>query len=367
MRVGGAGALLLLFVGVTAGCGGRDQGDAVAATVAAEPGAYTCPMHPDVHQATPGLCPSCGMKLVAASPAAPEPAMGAAADGVLGTVQISTARQQLIGVKVAEVVEAPMDKVLVAAGTLASDENRLVETPSPVAGVVEQVLGNPIGQQVRRGEGLLVLRGEDGALTTVRATGTGHISWRVSAVGAKVPVGYNVCSIYDHAGIWVWVEIYESDIQWVSLGQAVSMTVPSWPGRRFDGKVTQVAPLLDPLKHTMRVRVDFANRDFSLKPGMSAVLQIHADAGARLSVPESAVMRTGLANVVFVAVGDGAFEVRDVSLGLLIDDRYEVTSGLTAGERIVVSGNFLVDSESRLQGVRTAWGGDRQVDPPGPR
>ena len=150
-------------------------------------------------------------------------------------------------------------------------------------------------------------------------------------------------------------EIYEADIAWVKLGQPASMTVPAWPGRTFEGKVTQIAPILQPDTHTMRVRVDFWNTDFLLKPGMSAVLQVHADVGTKLAIPESAVLRTGTEDVVFVAVGDGAFNVRDVTLGILVGEWYEVVEGLAVGDRIVTSANFLVDSESRLQGIRASW------------
>ncbi|MEQ1569113.1 MAG: efflux RND transporter periplasmic adaptor subunit [Myxococcota bacterium] len=311
-------------------------------------------MHPEVRDDHGGDCPSCGMALVPVTTGPP-----AASDTpAVPIVHVSTERQQLIGVRLTEVREVPLMKALVSAGTLASDETRVVETPSPVGGVVEQVLGNPTGQEVRRGQALLVLRTDAAEEVTVRAPATGHISWRISNVGAKIQPNYNVCTIYDHAGIWVWLEIYESELQWVRVGQSASMTVPAWPGRTFHGTVTQVAPLLSAATHTMRVRVDFPNRDFTLKPGMSAVVEIHADAGTKLAVPESAVIRTGRENIVFVAAGEGAFAVRDVQLGVLVGDQYEVVGGLTAGERIVTSGNFLIDSESQLQGVRAAW------DPP---
>jgi multidrug efflux pump subunit AcrA (membrane-fusion protein) len=313
---------------------------------------WTCPMHPEVRQHEPGVCPSCGMKLVERTPEPPAPA-APVGDRAFS---ISTERQQLVGVKLSTVEERPLQKALVAAGTLASDETRIVETPSPVSGVVEEVLGNQIGQEVRRGEPLLVVTTDDGTKATVRATATGHISWRVQSVGAKIPPNYNVCTIYDHAGIWVWVQIFESDIPWVKLGQPATMTVPAYPGRTFQGRVTQIAPLLDPETHTMRVRVDSANSDFALKPGMSAAITIHADVGPRLAIPEAAVLRTGAEDVVFVSAGDGRFLVRDVELGLLVGDQYEVVRGLAPGDRIVTSANFLVDSESKLQGVRDAWG-----------
>jgi len=313
---------------------------------------WTCPMHPEVRESGPGLCPSCGMGLVE------QRAPDGSSDEIRPadrTVRISTERQQLIGVKLSDVALEPLVKDLVAAGTLASDETRQVEVPSPVVGVVDQVLGNGIGQEVHRNEPLIVVATDDGQKVTVKATATGHIGWRVTTVGAKIPINYNVCTIYDHAGIWVWVEIFEGDIAWVKLGQTASMTVPAYPGRTFQGRVTQIAPLLNPQTHTMRVRVDFPNTDFALKPGMSAALEIHADVGPKLAIPESAVIRTGAENVVFVAAGEGRFEVRNVELGLLIGDWYEVVGGLAAGDRIVTSANFLVDSESKLQGVRAAW------------
>lgn len=351
------GPLLVLSL-LVGGCSTAAEPAAAPATAAVE--WWTCPMHPEVHSDVDGTCPSCGMKLAPMRSGGAEPAADEAGDHV---VHIPTERQQLIGVRVSEVREVPLHKTLLAAGTLASDETRIVEVPSPVTGEVVEVLGNSIGQSVRRGQPLVVIQGEDGARTTIKATATGQISWRVTAVGTKIPADRNVCTIYDHAGIWVWVEVYESDSAAVKVGQPATMVVPAHPGRQFEGRVTQVSPVLSPTTHTMRVRVDFANADFALKPGMSAALQIRADLGPHLAIPESAALRTGAENVVFVAAGEGRFEVRDIGLGALVGDQYVVLDGLVAGERIVTSANFLVDSESKLQGVRAAWSAAATVPP----
>jgi membrane fusion protein, copper/silver efflux system len=321
-----------------------------AATPAAEEEEYwTCSMCPYVRQKEPGKCPSCGMKLIKKG------GHTHAKEHKKGELTLSAERQQLIGVRTVEVEERELVKKLVAAGSIAPDETKIVELLANVSGTVEQVLGNPVGQQVRRGEPLFSVVTPEGTKALIRANATGHISWRVGFASTQVSPKLKVATIYDHAMMWVWVEVYETDIAMVRLNQSAVMSVPAYPGRTFKGKVAQIAPLLQSDTHTMKVRLDFANPEYLLKPGMSAVVEVEASLGTKLAIPEAAVIRTGTENVAFVSKGEGRFEVRDVELGAQVSGWYEVLGGLEAGEEIVAAANFLVDAESKLQGIRSSW------------
>ena len=146
-------------------------------------------------------------------------------------------------------------------------------------------------------------------------------------------------------------DIYEYELPWVEVGQRAVVELSYLPGERFEGEVTYVYPFLDPKTRTARVRIELPNPDGTLKPDMFANVTIesavHPDV---VAVPEEAVIRSGRRSLVILAVGEGIFEPRDVEIGLDSGDGWlEVTAGLDAGEQVVVSSQFLIDSESRLQ------------------
>jgi hypothetical protein len=151
--------------------------------------------------------------------------------------------------------------------------------------------------------------------------------------------------------VWVYVEIYESEVAFVKLGQNATMQLSYLPGQTFTGKVIYVYPFVDTDTRTVKVRLEFDNPHLLLKPGMFADVQIRADLGRTgLQVPRSAVIDTGRRSVAFVSLGEGRFEPRSVQTGVdLGEDRIEVLSGLHRGELVVVSGQFLLDSESKLR------------------
>lgn len=318
----------------------RRTGTALDPAVAVAADEYTCPMHPHVTQPSGGSCPSCGMPLVKRS---------------RGELQLSTARQQLIGLRYVKAEPREMTKTVIAAGTIAADESKITDVFAEVTGTVEQVLGNPVGQQVHLGDPLFTVVDSEGAKSQIHANATGHIFWRVNYTGGQVTPRLKVCTIYDHSTVWTWAEVYESDIAAVKSGQAATMTVPAFPGHAFTGTVALVSPTLQPETHTMKVRIDFANPEYLLKPGMSAIVEIASPLGSKLAIPEDSVIRTGTENVVFVSKGDGRLDVRDVGLGVQAGGWYEVRSGLEAGDELVATATSLVDAESRLQGIRSAW------------
>jgi Cu(I)/Ag(I) efflux system membrane fusion protein len=155
--------------------------------------------------------------------------------------------------------------------------------------------------------------------------------------------------IADLSTLWIEGEVFERDLALVGVGAPATAEVVAYPGRPFRGRVSFISPVMDPESRTARVRVAFANRGGALKPGMYATLFVGETPGPDvLNVPAEAVVMTGERNLVFVVQPDGMLVPREVTLGPRAGDRYQVLAGVTEGERIVASANFLVDAESRL-------------------
>jgi RND family efflux transporter MFP subunit len=164
-------------------------------------------------------------------------------------------------------------------------------------------------------------------------------------------------TITDLSEVWTYLDIYEYELPLVKVGQEVSLTLAYFPGETFRGKVTYIYPTLDPQTRTNKIRVEFPNSGYKLKPDMYATAEIRADLGKRLAVPEDAVLDSGTEKVVFQVAGDGHFEPRRVTLGSNAEGYYEVRAGLNAGDEVVTSANFLIDSESRLKAATGAMAG----------
>jgi rubrerythrin len=155
----------------------------------------------------------------------------------------------------------------------------------------------------------------------------------------------------DLGTVWVQTQVYEQDLPFVRLGQEATVSLSYLPDRKFRGRVTYVYPTVNEKTRTARVRMEFHNPGYFLKPGMFATVELTAELSpSALLVPDSAVLRSGKNNTVFVALEGGKFEPRTVALGLRAEgDQYQVLSGLSEGERVVTSGQFMLDSESQLR------------------
>ena len=169
--------------------------------------------------------------------------------------------------------------------------------------------------------------------------------------GAAVEEGDAVLRIVDLREVWIDAKVFEQHLAGVSMGQRVAATVSSFPGESFTGEVVFIHPYVDPDTRTAVVRLSVANPKLRLRPGMYATVQLRSNLAAEaLLVPEEAVIDTGVREVAFVALGEGRFEAREVQTGRSdAEGRVEVLAGLVAGERVVTSGQFLLDSESRLR------------------
>jgi Cu(I)/Ag(I) efflux system membrane fusion protein len=180
----------------------------------------------------------------------------------------------------------------------------------------------------------------------------------MAVAGMRIDPAMTLYRIADLSTVWLQADIYESELPLVKTGQTAHVTLPSLPGHELRGTVSYIDPVLNPATRSARVRIALDNRNGLLKPDMYANVALHVELGERLVVPESALLRTGERQIVFVDKGDGTFEMRPVLTGVHGEGWYEVLEGIAEGERVVASANFLIDAESRVQGVMTRLEGD---------
>ena len=164
--------------------------------------------------------------------------------------------------------------------------------------------------------------------------------------------------LYSEAGgaVWLYASIYEYEIPIVKIGEKVNIETLSIPGKKFSGMIRSIDPVLDPTTRSVKIRAVLENPEGLLKPEMYVNVNLELNLGEVVAVPEEAVFKTGGENIVFVRKVDGLFEPREVTLGARSENFYEVKSGLAEGETVVTSGNFLIDSESRLKAALEGMG-----------
>jgi cobalt-zinc-cadmium efflux system membrane fusion protein len=189
----------------------------------------------------------------------------------------------------------------------------------------------------------------ESSLLTVRAPFAGQVVEKHVTVGELVTPEHNLFTIADLARVWIWIDVYERDLAAVHLGDGVVLEVTPYPGRTFSGTVTYISPRVADDTRTIRARIEVANDDGLLRPGMFARVKLtdpHAAGGSlAVVVPASAVVRDGDESVVFVSEGDGRFRRRPIDAGRRQADWIEVRSGVEPGERVVIAGVFLLKSE----------------------
>jgi Cu(I)/Ag(I) efflux system membrane fusion protein len=167
--------------------------------------------------------------------------------------------------------------------------------------------------------------------------------------GIYIIPGMNLFKIADLSDVWVMADIYEYEVPIVRMGQAARVTLPYYSGEALAAKVDFIYPVLDPVSRTVKVRLTMHNPGLALKPDMFGNVEIMASSGPRLVVPTSAVIFSGLRQIVYVEKKPGVYEMRQVTLGLRGEEYVEVIKGIKKGERVVTLGNFLIDSESQLR------------------
>jgi RND family efflux transporter MFP subunit len=185
----------------------------------------------------------------------------------------------------------------------------------------------------------------------VSAPRDGIVVEKMAVEGQMVDAGMKLYRLADLGIVWVQAQVYEQDLAFVRLGQEATVSLSYLPDRKFRGRVTYVYPTVDEKTRTARVRMEFHNPGYLLKPGMFATVELQAELEpSALLVPDMAVLRSGEKNTVFIALVGGKFEPRTVTLGPRSENNfYQVLSGLNEGERVVTSGQFMLDSESQLR------------------
>ncbi|HHP7236619.1 MAG TPA: efflux RND transporter periplasmic adaptor subunit [Desulfobacterales bacterium] len=193
--------------------------------------------------------------------------------------------------------------------------------------------------------------GEVRKTLTVYSPASGVVTKKNAFAGHYVKAGEHQYEIADLSIVWVDVDVYEFELPWVREGMPAEMELSYLPGRRFTGKVLYIYPFLDTDTRTAKLRLQFSNPQRELKPGMYATVYLESKVAENaLVVPQEAVIHSGIRDIVFVALGKGRFQPREVQLGVEGSrDDYQVLGGVEEGERIVVSAQFLLDSESRLR------------------
>jgi membrane fusion protein, copper/silver efflux system len=330
--------------------------------------------------------------------------------------KITPEKQQLIGVQYGTVENQSLSKSLRAVGRAAFDETKIVRINPKIEGWIENVYVDFTGKLVKKGQPLLTIyspdlvqtqeeyllalksrkqlsdspfgeavnfseslvqsarrrlelwdvtdaqikeleeRGAPSRTMTLYAPESGFVMTRNAFPKQRVTPETELYQLADLSTIWIVADIYEFEAADVKLGQPATASFSSYPGRNFTGKITYIYPQVDNTTRTLKVRIELANKDFLLKPDMYADVTLNIGYGNRLVVAQEAVMDSGSEQLVYVSLGDGYFEPRKVQVGARVDNKYVVISGLKAGERVVTSGNFLVDSESKLQSAAGGMG-----------
>ena len=353
---------------------------------------YVCPMHPQIVRDAEGSCPICGMDLV--------PKMIDPNQGKHPKVEISNAVVQSMGVRTAYAKYDTLWKYIRTVGRVEYDETRVAHLHPRAEGWMEQLKLRAAGEPVRQGQvlgslyspeilaaqvdflialdqtgrgaskeriekarnRLRLLGVTEGTISRIQARGqtqntvplvspaSGVVTKLNAQEGMFVKPDMEIFTIADLTKIWVMVDIFEHQIDWLAEGVSAEINVPAYPGRTWEGKVEYIYPELDPKARTLRVRLAFDNPAGLLKANMFADVVIYGgpkhDA---LVIPQEALIETGERASVVTALGEGRFQPVDVVTGMRRGGRVEILSGLKEGGEIVTSGQFLIDSESSLQ------------------
>lgn len=378
----------------------------------AEVDLWTCPMHSTILTEEPGQCPICGMDLIpVASQDQPSSSdVGETRHDAGPVVTIDPTVVQNMNVRVEEARREDVTRNIRTVGNLDYDQERMVSVTTRFGGFIEKVYVNYIGQPIRKGEPLFDVYSpelvqtqqellsavdyvermanadddnRDRALSLLEASRRRLSYWDITAEqvaeiertravvrtlaivapisgvvmkrmdgleGMAIRPGMEAIHIADLSSLWMTVEVYEDQLLWLDVGSAASVTFDYFPGQEFRGRVRFVEPEVSPQTRTVKLTLELPNRDQRLRVGMYATVEFEPVVERNaVVVPSQAVIRTGERDLVVVALGDGRFAPREVTLGGQTNGHLRIASGLDAGEQVVTSAQFLIDSESNLR------------------
>jgi len=365
---------------------------------------YVSPMDPTYIRDEPGKSPM-GMDLVPVYEEEGEEKEPAS------TIRIDPVTMQNMGVRLGVVERRPLVKDIRTVGFIEYDETKIYTVNTKYNGWIEKLYVDFVGDEVKKGQSLFDIYSPDlvtaqeeyllaleqyrklsnsaydrvresaerllkasrtrlrywdltdkqiekiGRTEGIRKTiivyspASGVVTKKDAFEGHYVKAGEHQYTIADLSTVWVDVDIYEYELPWVSKGMAAEMELAYLPGTRLKGKVLFIYPYLNTKTRTAKVRLQFSNPDYQLKPGMYADIYLKASLGDdALVIPQEAVIFSGVRRLVFVSLGKGRFRPQEVKIGVEVNqNEYQVIEGLKEGEEIVLSAQFMLDSESRLQ------------------
>ncbi len=338
-----------------------------------------------------------------------------------GTVKVTPEKQQLIGVRVAELAKTGQTGTVRAYGRVVADENRTHRLVAPSEGWVRELYGGTTGTLVKKDQVLATyysrdiistlvgfylalgtseqnippgrqqagvatsqLRTAEANLLTlgmsqaqieelkrtrqpipdieIRSPVSGFVLARNLSPSLRFDRNTELYRIADLSQVWVLADLYENEARYVKPGSKIRIMLP-YDKKPFQGTVSDVLPQVDAATRTLKVRLEVENPEYILRPDMFVDVEFPVKLPSALTVPADAILDSGLKKTVFVDRGNGLFEPREVETGWRLGDRIEITKGLKPGERIVVSGNFMIDSESRLEMAAAGMYGTLNKDP----
>lgn len=381
---------------------------------------YTCPMHPSIKKSTPGACPVCGMTLVKKTVE-----KGESTAGPIGSrrVNLSSSKEVLANISTSRVEKMKLTKTIKAAGTIGYAEPNLKHISIRFPGRIELLYVTFTGQNVRRGDPVanvyspealsaqreylmarasfeevkdqselisgsaqsllaesknkLLLWGfTEGQLAQLESTKVAKdivtIFSPVEGVVQKkyinqqqyVNAGENLFDIAELSLVWLDVDVYEFEMQGISVGQRVRAKSEAFPGESFNGTITFVGSSIEPSTRTVKIRAELPNHDRKLKPEMFVSAEIQAQLPMGIVVPSSAVVSTGSTTLVWLKIRENVFEPREVTIGNKAEQFFQILGGIEEGDVVVTSGAYLLDSESQMQSIS---GGEPAEPSPKPR
>ena len=358
---------------------------------------WTCSMHPQIRQDSPGDCPICGMDLVPLTSVQDEEA---GAD----EIALSEAAAGLADIRTTQVVRQRPEKKIFLQGRVQADERNISELTARFSGRIEQLHVSFTGEDVTRGKKLATIyspellsaqrelieaaalkenrpaiyesarmklrlwdisdeqideiekRAEVQPYFEVLAPASGTVMKRHVAAGDYVVTGEALFMIADLSELWLVFDAYEEDLPWISRGDNMEFSIQAFPGKQYEGEVTFVDPFINPVTRTAGVRLEINNTGRRLKPGMFAGGTLYSSADDRsdvLLIPKSAVLWTGKRSVVYVKAPERetpVFSYREIMLGPDAGEYYIVEEGLEEGEIIATNGVFKIDASAQLEG-----------------
>jgi len=385
---------------------------------------YVDPMHPAYKSDKPGIAPDCGMELVPVYDDGSTGGGGAGASGPPGTVTIDAAKQQLIGVRTDEVRRDSSSHVLRVPGRVAVDDQRLYRIVAAADGWIVDLGQNTVGRFVKKNQLLasyytkdllynerlfllsipanetLPTQTKDFSQASVRTAGSANPQFPIDSlrglgmsdlqieeihrtrtasphINIYSPVsgfvltrnisptqrfdkGTELYRIADISRVWVMTDIFEKDREFLKPGSEATILCQ---GRRLKARMGDALPQLDAQSRILKARFELDNPDHFLQPDMFVEVEVPVTRPPAITVPADAVVDSGNKKTVYVAKSDGVFEPRKVETGGRYGDHVEIVKGLMVGERIVVAGTFLIDSESRMKAAAAGVYGETSEDP----